>query len=240
MIRFAVVLCAGALCACRPSTPTPAIGARPLSVQQAAGDVKNAPTDSALLLPGGYSQRTTLADLEARFGKSNVRIVPEPGEPARRSVVLFPDDPTRRAYATFHDAQALEDLAGISVRDEGSLWRGKHGVHVGMSFSALRKLNGKPFWFSGFDSERRAYAHDQWSPALDDDDGRLGALDVDESEHMYFGVELGLRDSGSDVRASDYPADDSVSSDDPRFPRLGELVVVTGFSATTSLDDEWE
>jgi hypothetical protein len=239
--RFVTVLCMGALCACQPPTsPTPASSALPASTMPAGGDQKIAPADSSLALPGNYSQRTTVADLEAQFGKHNVTIVQEPGDPPSRSVVLFPNDPTRRAYATFHDAQALTDLASISVRDADSLWRGKHGVRVGMSFSTLRQLNGKPFSFYGFDSKRRGSARDQWSPALDGDDGQLGAFDVEEGEHMYFGVELGLRDSAGDIPASAYPADEWVSSDDPRFPRLGEIVVVTGFNATTSLDDEWE
>lgn len=241
MIRFATMLCVGALCACQPSKPpTPASSVPPASVQTVASEKKVVPTDPSLVLPGDYSQRTTVADFEVRFGKPNVKIVQEPDDPSRRSVVLFPDDPTRRAYATFHDAAALTDLASISVRDPDSLWRGKHGVHVGMSFAMLRKLNGKPFGFYGFDSERRGSVRDEWSPALDAEDGLLGTFDVEEGEHMYFGVELGLRDSAVDIPASAYPTDESVLSDDPRYPRLGELVVVTGFNASTSLDDEWE
>ncbi|HEY0660833.1 MAG TPA: hypothetical protein VGD21_05900, partial [Lysobacter sp.] len=157
-----------------------------------------------------------------------------------RSVVLFPEDPTRRAFVGFHDAENLSDLQSISVRDAGSRWRGKRGVHVGMSFAELRKVNGKPFWFSGFDSEHRGWVRDQWSPALDDDDATLGALDVEEDDHMYFGVDLGLRGEAKDIPANAYPSDDSISSDDPRYPRLGEIVEVTAISATTSLDDEWD
>jgi len=155
-------------------------------------------------------------------------------------VELFPDDPLRRAYVAFHSQQASGGVASISVRDAGSLWRGKRGVSVGMSFADLRKLNGKPFWFSGFDDERRGWVRDQWSPALDGDAGLLGALDVEENDHMYFEVELGLRGQADDVSAGAYPTDDSISSDDPRYPRLGEFVEVTAISATTSLDDEWE
>lgn len=248
MIRFTTMLCMSALCACQPPiSPSPASNAPPATTQPAAGETqpiageeKVAPTDASLVLPGAYSQQTTVADFEARFGKPNVKIVQEPDDPRQRSVVLFPDDPTRRAYATFHDAEALTDLASISVRDTNSLWRGKHGVHVGMSFATLRKLNGKPFGFYGFDSQRRGSVRDQWSPALDANDGLLGTFDVEEGEHMYFGVELGLRDSAGAIPASAYPADDSILSDDPRYPRLGELVVVTGFNASTSLDDEWD
>ena len=241
MIRFAMMLCVTALSACQSTQSlAPAEPKAPPPTQPAARDAKVSPADSSFVLPGAYSQRTTVADLEARFGKANVKIEQEPGDPRRRAVVLFPNDSTRRAYVTFHDAEALKDVAGISVSDADSMWRGKHGVHVGMSFAALRKLNGKPFWFTGFDSEKRGSVHDQWSPALDADDGQLGAFDVEEGEHMYFGVELGLRGSAGDIPASAYPADDSVSSDDPRFPRLGELIVVTAFNASTSLDDEWE
>lgn len=201
------------------------------------------PDDALLVLPGDFSQATTVADLEARFGKANVRRVDaleavgstEPG------IVLFPDDPTRRAYVSFFDDEALTDLASIQVLDAGSRWRGKQGVHVGMSLAELQKVNGKPFYFQGFDEQGRAWTRDQWSPALDDDDGALGRLDVEEGEHMYFNVELALRGPVADVPADAYPHDEaSISSDEPAYPRLGELVVVTGFGASNSLDDEWQ
>lgn len=198
--------------------------------------------DDDFVLPGDFSELTTVADLAARFGRANVTIVePAADDPdARRSIVLFPDDPGRRAYVEFHDDQALAGLAGITVRDAGSRWRGKGGVHVGMSFADLEVANGKPFGLVGFDSRRRGWAHDQWSLARDDDDGGLGALDVKEGERMYFGVELGLRGTVEDLPTGALPFDESISSDDPRYPRLGELVEVTAFSASTSLDDEWQ
>jgi len=193
--------------------------------------------DSAFALPGDYAQSTSLADLEARFGKANVRIASAPGE-IYHGVVLFPDDPSRRAYIEFYDDAPLGGLHAIWIRDKASKWRGKHGVRVGMPLAELRTTNGKPFYFNGFDEQRRAWVHDAWSPALDGDDGSLGTLDVDEGEHMYFEVELGLRDG---TPASDAPVDEaSISSDDPMYPRLGEVAEVTAFGATTSLDDEWE
>jgi hypothetical protein len=199
-----------------------------------------APDDALLVLPGAFGQRTTIADLEAMFGKANVKVGPLPAEVSdARGVVLFPDDPTRRAYVTFHDADALTDVASIMVRDPGSRWRGKRGVHIGMSFAELGKLNGKPFVYSGFDEQRRGWAHGGWSPALSEDDATLGAFDVAEGDHMYFDVDLGLR--GNDIPADDYPHDDpSMSSDDPSYPRIGEIAEVIGFGGSTSLDDEWE
>ncbi|MGH8173685.1 MAG: hypothetical protein ACREPX_11090 [Rhodanobacteraceae bacterium] len=241
MHRFAILLCIGTLCACQPSKPpAPATNAPQPATQPLASSAPVAAADSSFVLPGDYAQATTAADLEARFGKANVQIVPDPDDPHRRSLVLFANDPSRRAYVTFHNDEALTDLAGIEVRDVDSRWRGKRGVRVGMAFSELRQLNGKPFYLQGFDSEHRAWVHDQWSPSLDDNDSQLGALDVEEEDHMYFGVKLGLRAGAGEVPASALPVDDSISSDDPRFPRLGELVVITAFDATTSLDDEWE
>ena len=199
--------------------------------------------ESSFLLPGGFSQRTTVAELRALYGASNVKIVEMPATDdakSSRSLVLFPDDPTRRAYVGFHDDESLTGVRSILVKDRDSRWRGKRGVHVGMSFARLRELNGKPFGFSGFDGQKRGWAQDQWSPALDDDDGTLGALDVEEGEHMYFGVELGIRDQAKDASDDAWPHDESVRSDDPRFPRLAEIVEVTALEATTSLDDEWE
>jgi hypothetical protein len=230
MIRFVMLLPLFVLCACQPDKSPVADAASPQ------------PADSSFVLPGTFSQRTTLADFEKLFGKANVRIIEEPGDNNTRmlSLVLFPDDPTRRAFVGFHDSEKLTDLASISVQDAESRWRGKRGVRVGMSFAELRKLNGKPFYFSGFDNQHRGWVRDQWSPALDDKDDRLGTLDVAEDEHMYFGVNLGLRGQAKDIPATAYPVDDSISSDDPRYPRLGELVVVTAINASTSLDDEWE
>lgn len=198
------------------------------------------PDDALFVLPGNFSEDTTVADLEARFGKENVTIgdVPNSYQDPPRGVILFPNDPTRRAYVAFWEDEPLSHLASIQVVDAGSRWRGKHGVRVGMSLAELRKVNGKPFNFVGFTDKPGGVVHDAWSPALDDDDGTLGALDVAEGERLYFEVTLGLRDPKTPRDA--YPQEEGQSSsDDPRFPRLGELFEVTGFGASSSLDDEW-
>src|SRR6185312_3220213 len=144
-----------------------------------------ADTPADFVLPGDFAQSTSLADLEARFGKANVRIPAAAEGEIYHGVVLFPDDPSRRAYVEFYDTAPLSGLHAIWIRDRESIWRGKHGVRVGMPLAELRTTNAKPFYFNGFDGERRGWVHDAWSPALDGDDGSLGRLDVDESEHMY-------------------------------------------------------
>ncbi len=198
----------------------------------------HAPEEAPLVLPGTFAESTTVADFEARFGKANVKLTTESDGDDHPGLILFPNDPTRRAYVTFHDDEKLEQLAGIEVRDAGSLWRGKQGVEIGMSMAEVAKRNGKPFLYGGFTDEGRAWAHDAWSPALDDDDNTLGRLDVEEGEHLYFNVDLGLRPGAP---ADAYPHDEAqTQSDDPRFPKLGELAYVTSFGASSSLDDEWQ
>lgn len=233
-----LILCLLPLVACKRSdAPAPAAVETPAAtIPAAAVEDKAQASDAFLVLPGDYAEHTTLADLEARFGKSNIRVGPAPD----RSVVLFPDDPTRRAYVRFYDEETLLHMAGIQVNDAGSRWRGKKGVQIGMSFSQLRQINGKPFYYGGLDQQKRAWVHDSWSPALDDNDSTLGKLDVEEGDRLYFEVQFGLRTDAAAYSSKDYPADEaSISSDDPRYPRLGELLIITGISANSSLDDEW-
>lgn len=190
-------------------------------------------------LPGTFSQGTSLAHLEARFGTDNLRKVKPAADAYNCEVILFPDDPTRRAHAFFYDCEKLDQLRSIEIRDRESRWRGKGGVHVGMLFAELRERNGKAFGFTGFDQDGIGTAHDQWSPAIGDD-ATLGKLDVEEGERMYFDVTLGLR---ADAPASDkaaLPRDSYFPSDDPRILQLAPLLEVVAFGASTSLDDEWD
>ena len=222
---FAGLLLTSGFTACKRATPPP----------RDTGTASLAPSsDAFLVLPGDYSQRTTVADLEARFGKSNVRKETEPNP----RIVLYPDDPARRAYVTFFEDD-FKELARISVSDPGSLWRGKHGTHIGMSFAKLRELNGKPFYFF-FDDQKRGSVHDSWSPSLSDEDSTLGAFDVTEGDHMYFNIELGFADPAGSGQSGSLPVDEQVSSDDPRLQHLGKQIIVTGLGASNSLDDEWE
>jgi hypothetical protein len=202
--------------------------------------VHAAEPDAGFSLPGDYSEHTTVAEFQVRFGPENVQVARlSDTEDSPQGLVLFPGDPSRRAYVAFHDEDTLTGVASITVRDRGSRWRGKRGVHVGMSFSDLRRTNGKPFYFSGFDTDLQGYVQDAWSPSLDSNDNTLGALDVGPGEEMYFAVDLGALPATIPIHASWYPHDEmSVSSDDARFPRLGELFEVTAIRAFTSLDDE--
>jgi len=215
-LAAALVLCAST--ACQHGTPSRTSAEEPRP-------------DTELVLPGGFSEQTTVADLEARFGASNVTIadVPDGLGATRRGVVLFADDPTRRAYVRFYEEEPLRHLASVTVTDAGSLWRGKLGVRIGTSFAELGERNGAAFWFRGFDTGRQGMVRDGWD---------AGALDVSEGEALYFGVDLRLRGEVAPDAAVPH-GDDAISSDDPRYPMLGGLAEVSAITAWSSLDDEW-
>ncbi len=197
------------------------------SLPSAATD---SPPDSAFVLPGAFSEQTSVADLEALFGKSNVTIadVPNAVTGTSRGIVLFPDDPTRRAYVNFYEEEPLQHLSSITVKDAGSRWRGKLGVQIGTSFAALRERNGAEFWFYGFDDQDEASVRDTWN---------AGALDVTEGDVALLRRRPApARRRGSDARVP--RGYDQFSSDDPRYPALGESVEVSAITAWSSLDDE--
>ena len=132
-----------------------------------------APPDADLVLPGTFSEQTTLSDLQARFGAANVTIadVPDSEGATSRVVLLFPDDPTLRATARFWDEDTLVHLSSVTVTDPESRWRGKLGVRIGTTFAELRRLNGAEFFYEGFYPDGSGRVRDGWN---------AGALDVAE------------------------------------------------------------
>ena len=216
--RAAVLPIAILLLSCAPSAP-------PAEAPAAA--------ESGLVLPGTFSEGTTLADLKARFGAENLRVEEVTDGPDSTSLValLYPDDPTRRATVRFWDGETMQHLASVTVTDPESTWRGKLGVRIGTTFAELRALNGVEFFYSGFADDGSGSMRDGWN---------AGALDVAEGDSLYFGLDLSLRLlPGVELGTVAPNGEPQLSSDDPRFPRVGELTVVTALTAWSSLDDEW-
>jgi hypothetical protein len=191
------------------------------------------PSDAEFVLPGGFSEATTLSDLQARFGAANVQVanVPDGDGATSRVVLIYPDDPTLRATARVWDEDTLEHLSSVTVTDPESRWRGKRGVRIGTTFAELRRLNGAEFFYEGFYPDGSGRVRDMWN---------AGALDVAEGEYLYFGVDLALRPPPGPGLAKAAPSEEmQVSSDDPLYPQLGELAAVSALTAWSSLDDEW-
>ena len=64
-------------------------------------------------LPGLFAPSTSVVWLQQRFGQANVRVADVPGGEGEtsRGVILFADDPTRRAYLYFQDEKSCANSA---------------------------------------------------------------------------------------------------------------------------------
>lgn len=179
------------------------------------------------LLPGDFSADNTLPDLQNRFGADNVKVQEIAGAEGEsfRGVVLFSDDPTRRATVYFQDPQNLLGLSMVSIDEYRSLWKLASGVGIGTPLSGLRKVNGKPFTFSGF-------GWDYGGTVIDWHGGKLAPAN---DEAVFARIQLRMPQGG--VGDKSYPQGDSrFSSDDPRWKDLG--IAVGGFSVNFPGEDD--
>lgn len=208
-----------------PSRPAAVAGGEPVvdpsdaAIGSASLGTDATPADAAdpanWRLPGQLSAATTEAWLRQRFGDGNVRVADVPGGEGEtsRGILLFPDDPSRRAYLYFQDAQQLRGLSLVRVMDPGSRWRLDSGIGIGTPLSTLVAMNGKPIRFSGFDWDYGGAISD-WNG------GRLEPAGDDPQRPL-------VRLTHGDAPPRSYPMGDAVfSSDDPRYPRLGDVVSV--------------
>lgn len=98
---------------------------------------------------GVFSQNTTLADIEAAFGKDNVVTgeVPGPEGTTMIATTIYPNDPARKMEARWWDEENLEYFAGVTLAESDT---GPHGVKIGMPIEELEAINGEPFSLFGF------------------------------------------------------------------------------------------
>jgi hypothetical protein len=108
--------------------------------------------DDTRMLPQAFTAGESLASLQARFGAANVRVEDIPGAEGEmvRGVVLFPDDPSRRAYLHFADAENLRGLALVRIVDPASTWTLGDDVHMGTTLAELVARNGAPIELQRF------------------------------------------------------------------------------------------
>ncbi len=203
-----------------PTEPAPSV---PIAAQPSSGE---------FVLPGAFTPDTTVADLERRFGQTNVRVGELPGAEGEthRGVELFAGDASRQAYVSFQDEQALRGLSRVAIGNDGSRWTLDNGVRIGMSLADLVALNGAAVIFTGFDWDYGGYVSD-WSD---------GKLDPVEGDPVRRGVRLRIRESARNAaQPPAYPVGDSeFRSDEADYPKLGELAEVGDISVSFPGEDD--
>lgn len=221
------------LCSCRrdePASPTAAVSPADAPSSEPASPQAQTPepvATIALVLPGDFAPDTTLEQLQRRFGADNAKAQQIPGSEGDtfRGVVLFPNDPSRRATLYFQDEKSLHGLSMVSVDEASSQWKLASGAGIGTSLAELRKINGKPFTFSGFD----------WDYGGTITDWQGGKLQSANDNAVSERVQLRMPEGGSS--AKEYPTGDSgFSSDDPRWADLG--ITVGGISVSFPGEDD--
>jgi hypothetical protein len=227
-----IIFCLGLvlLCSCRPAAHDDTATSENAPATTTAGpSASKAPTQpqapatvpATWILPGGFAPDTTLQNLQRRFGAGNAKAQEIPGAEGEsfRGVLLFADDPTRRATVYFQDPQNLLGLALVSIDEDHSEWKLASGVGIGTSLAELRRINGAPFTFSGFD-------WDYGGTIIDWHGGKLAPA---SDEEVFARVQL--RMPQGDVGDKAYPQGDlRFSSDDPRWKDLHITVGGIGVS----------
>ncbi|MDB6164167.1 MAG: hypothetical protein JWL98_1599 [Xanthomonadaceae bacterium] len=206
----------------------PDIATHSASLMGVADDADAVPADlgkaETYRLPGQFAASTSQLWLEQRFGAAYVRVGEVPGAEGdtSRGLVLFPDDATRRAYLYFQDEKRLRGLAMIRVTDTPSRWQLDNGITTGTTLSRLVELNGKPIAFTGFDWDYGGVVND-W---------KKGRLQTMADGPVRFNLRL-------DHRGGRYPVgEDTYASNDPRYPRLGDVVIVGEINVSFPGEDD--
>lgn len=172
-------------------------------------------------LPGRFGPLTTRAELEARYGKANLREEFADGAEGiarRRALVLYPDDPTRRLELVLDADNPDAPIQELRVATPGARWHDAGGVRTGLPLRALVARNGAPVSFYGLG----------WDYGGTVQDWHGGRLANAQGGPLFRRVVLGPR-PGLPPRA--LPQGDGLfRSDDPRWPGLDEALVVTEFA----------
>jgi len=218
--------------ACHREPSAPAQSNIPAASTETASQATKPPAASPAveerwILPAGLDAGTTLQELQQRFGEANVsaREIPGAEGESMRGVVLFPEDPTRRATLYFQDPEHLQGLSMINVDEADSRWKLPSGIGIGASLADVQSRNGGPFTFSGFD----------WDYGGTITDWRGGKLQPANNQAISERMQLRMPEGGSGEKP--YPMGDSeFSSDDPRWKDLG--IAVGGISVGFPGEDD--
>ena len=212
--------------ACSPApAPTPAPpAAKPAPVATPAAEVPaplEADTATPVVetweLPGDLGPLTTQAQLEARFGKANLREETFDGAEGMGTypvLVAFPDDPAKRLELLLDADNKDAPIQELRVTGTESKWHDATGLRPGMTLGELVKLNGAPVSFYGL----------AWDYGGTVQDWHGGKLANAVGKPLFRRVTLTAR-TGADDNALPQ-GDATFRSDDPKWVNAGKDMVV--------------
>lgn len=169
------------------------------------------------VLPGSLGPLTTRLQLDARFGKDNVREETFPGAEGIGSypaLVVFPDEPRKRLELVLDADNPDAPIRELRVRGPDSRWHAASGLRAGMSLADLVALNAAPVSFYGL----------QWDYGGTVQDWHGGRLANAVGNPLFHRVTLVARKDAGDVALP--VGDTTFRSDDAKWPTIGKDLVV--------------
>lgn len=169
------------------------------------------------VLPGSLGPLTTRLQLDARFGKDNVREETFPGAEGIGSypaLVVFPDEPRKRLELVLDADNPDAPIRELRVRGPDSRWHAASGLRAGMSLADLVALNAAPVSFYGL----------QWDYGGTVQDWHGGRLANAVGNPLFHRVTLVARKDAGDVALP--VGDTTFRSDDGKWPTIGKDLVV--------------
>lgn len=218
-----------ALLAACSRTPAPAPDKTPAATKPVTAEAIAAPAPAHETvaatrdweLPGTLHPLATQLELEARFGKQNVREELLPGAEGIGSqpvLAVFPEDPRKRLELVLDPDNKDAPITALRVTAADSVWHAASGVHPGMTLAQLAALNTAPVSFYGL-------AWDYGGTVQNWNGGKLANA---VGNPVFHGVVLGAKPGAPN---KGLPLGDSIfRSDTPGLAHLGEQLVVTELS----------
>ncbi|MFT4180250.1 MAG: hypothetical protein QM612_12460 [Thermomonas sp.] len=206
--------------------PAPARAEVPAIIEPASAAAETIETWE---LPGTLHPLTTVAELQARFGKDNLGEETFPGPEGigtYPALVIHPDDPRKRLELVLDADNKDAPIQSLRVSAANTLWHAADGLRPGMSLAELVALNGAPVSFYGLD----------WDYGGSVQDWHGGKLANTVGARLFHAVTLAPRDATGDAKL---PSGDAVfRSDDPKWPGIGKQLVIGELSISWPHDDE--
>ena len=225
MSRLLLAACfACVLCACTPEAQQPpaakppaAATAKPVPAPAKVEAAKPVAVPESWELPGDLGPLTTRLQLDARFGKANVReetFDGAEGSGRQPALVVFPDDPRKRLELVLDADNPDAPIRELRVPSMDSRWHYPSGLRTGISLAELVALNGAPVSFYGLD----------WDYGGTVQDWHGGKLSNAVGTPLFRRVTLTAR-TGADDNALPQ-GDATFRSDDPKWANAGKDMIV--------------